>query len=142
MDIIREGLNPRQMEDKWVVFYEDGMLFAHRSWTGLPFAEARLSRTNEGSEMRSFRVPKRWIDSENGIADAIDWFDTVVFGLLLSHAPTPADVYNTTPEKLERWAGFGMMRTKAEIDATRGLDTSITDPADYAEALRKAGLMP
>lgn len=140
MVIIRDGLDPQQMEDKWVVFYEDSTLFVHRSWTGLPFAEATLTRTSEGSEMRSFRVARRWIDGERGIDEAIDWFDTVVFGLLLSHAPTPADVYNTTPERLKRWAGFGMMRTKAEIDATRGLDTSVTDPADYAEALRKAGL--
>jgi len=34
-EMIRFGSIPRQMEDKWFIFYEDGKLFFHRSWTGL-----------------------------------------------------------------------------------------------------------
>jgi len=33
--MIRHGSMPEQMEDKWFIFYEDGKLFFHRSWTGL-----------------------------------------------------------------------------------------------------------
>jgi len=138
--VMREGLDPQQMEDKWVAFYEGDTLYLHRSWTGLPFAEAKLERKDEDAEMRSFRTPRRWIEGERGIRKSIELFDEVVFGILLSRAPTPADVYNTTPEQLARWANFGMMRTKVEIDATRGLDTSFATPEDYQAALRKAGL--
>jgi len=140
LHVMREGLNPQQMEDKWVAFYEEDTLFLHRSWTGLPFAEAKLERKDEGAEMRSFRTPRRWIEGERGIERSIEVFDEVVFGILLSRAPTPADIYNTTPKQLARWAEFGMLRTKAEIDATRGLDTALTTPEEYQEALRKAGL--
>jgi hypothetical protein len=34
MDVIRHGLVPREMEDKWFVFFENGLLHMHRSWTG------------------------------------------------------------------------------------------------------------
>jgi hypothetical protein len=32
--VMRCGLVPQQMEDKWFIFYEDDALFFHRSWTG------------------------------------------------------------------------------------------------------------
>lgn len=31
---IKEGHEPQEMEDKWFMYYEDGKLFIHRSWTG------------------------------------------------------------------------------------------------------------
>jgi hypothetical protein len=31
---ISRGLVPREMENKWFIFLEDGCLFFHRSWTG------------------------------------------------------------------------------------------------------------
>lgn len=34
MEAIRRGLIPEVMEDKWFVFWEDGRLHFHRSWTG------------------------------------------------------------------------------------------------------------
>ncbi|MDE6519514.1 MAG: hypothetical protein K2K91_03510 [Ruminococcus sp.] len=34
MSLIREGLCPKQMEDKWFIYFEDDTLYMHRSWTG------------------------------------------------------------------------------------------------------------
>lgn len=31
---IRRGLVPKQMEDKWFIYWQDYTLFFHRSWTG------------------------------------------------------------------------------------------------------------
>lgn len=31
---LKEGLLPQEMEDKWFMYYQDGKLFVHRSWTG------------------------------------------------------------------------------------------------------------
>jgi hypothetical protein len=33
-DYIMAGVIPREMEDKWFVFYEEPWLYVHRSWTG------------------------------------------------------------------------------------------------------------
>ncbi len=35
MATIIRGLVPTEMEEKWFIFYEDGVLHCHRSWTGI-----------------------------------------------------------------------------------------------------------
>ena len=35
MERLRMGNIPQAMEDKWFWYYEDGKLYAHRSWTGI-----------------------------------------------------------------------------------------------------------
>lgn len=35
MQALMKGNIPKQMEDKWFWYYEDGKLYAHRSWTGI-----------------------------------------------------------------------------------------------------------
>ena len=35
MNNLMKGNIPKQMEDKWFWYYEDGKLYAHRSWTGI-----------------------------------------------------------------------------------------------------------
>ena len=34
MERVQRGFMPRQQEDKWFIFWEDGKLYCHRSWTG------------------------------------------------------------------------------------------------------------
>jgi len=34
MEMIRKGLIPEEMEDKWFIYWQDNTLFFHRSWTG------------------------------------------------------------------------------------------------------------
>lgn len=34
LEILKEGHIPEQMEDKWFWYYKEGILYAHRSWTG------------------------------------------------------------------------------------------------------------
>lgn len=34
MEYIKAGRRPREMEDKWFMYYENQTLFIHRSWTG------------------------------------------------------------------------------------------------------------
>jgi hypothetical protein len=46
---IQEGLVPREMEDKWFIFFEDSWLFIHRSWTGFCIYGVRFERSSEGA---------------------------------------------------------------------------------------------
>lgn len=48
---LRKGLIPRQMEDKWFIYFEDPYLFFHRSWTGHAFCRLKLSRTAQGAHV-------------------------------------------------------------------------------------------
>ena len=34
MESIQKGLIPREMEDKWFIYWENNTLYFHRSWTG------------------------------------------------------------------------------------------------------------
>lgn len=34
LEIIKKGLIPETMENKWFIYYEDNKLYCHRSWTG------------------------------------------------------------------------------------------------------------
>lgn len=35
MEILKIGHIPQEMEDKWFWYFENGRLYAHRSWTGI-----------------------------------------------------------------------------------------------------------
>jgi len=35
MAVLRMGNIPKEMEDKWFLYMEDNVLYAHRSWTGI-----------------------------------------------------------------------------------------------------------
>jgi hypothetical protein len=39
---LERGLVPREMEDKWFMFFERGELYVHRSWTGICIYVVRL----------------------------------------------------------------------------------------------------
>ena len=51
------GLIPEQMEDKWFVYYEDGWLRFHRSWTGVFVYGLRLDGSPAG-----VRVTESWVN--------------------------------------------------------------------------------
>jgi hypothetical protein len=46
---LRDGVVPREMEDKWFSFYEDPWLFLHRSWTGYCIYQVRFELTASGA---------------------------------------------------------------------------------------------
>ena len=51
------GLIPQAMEDKWFVYFEDGWLRFHRSWTGYCIYALRL----DGSPL-GVRVLESWVN--------------------------------------------------------------------------------
>lgn len=55
---LTKGLIPEAMEDKWFIFYEDGWLYIHRSWTGYGIYKAPIVTTDHGYEIRTFWVER------------------------------------------------------------------------------------
>jgi len=51
LSLIREGCIPKQMEDKWFVFFEEPWCFIHRSWTGFCIYQVKFEQAGE-----SFRI--------------------------------------------------------------------------------------
>lgn len=52
---MRKGHIPSDMDDKWFIFFEDGWLFFHRSWTGHCIYAVRLDGSPNG-----VRVIEAW----------------------------------------------------------------------------------
>lgn len=54
------GLVPVEMEDKWFVYFEDGWLRFHRSWTGAFIYALRLDGSPAG-----VRVVESWVSRDS-----------------------------------------------------------------------------
>src|SRR5436190_21727842 len=51
------GLVPKQMEDKWFIYFDGGWLLFHRSWTGALIYALRLDGSPAG-----VRVVESWVN--------------------------------------------------------------------------------
>lgn len=56
---LRRGHIPSNMEDKWFIFFEDGWLYLHRSWTGHCIFALRLDGSPNG-----VRVVEAWANRD------------------------------------------------------------------------------
>lgn len=54
------GSIPKQMEDKWFVFHEDGWVFFHRSWTGYCVYQVRFERIDD-----EYVVAEGWVTRDS-----------------------------------------------------------------------------
>jgi hypothetical protein len=57
---IRHGHIPEDMDDKWFIFFEDGWLYFHRSWTGQCIYGIRLDGSPNG-----VRTVEAWVNDDN-----------------------------------------------------------------------------
>ncbi|MCO4312063.1 hypothetical protein [Pectobacterium versatile] len=56
---MRQGVIPKQMEDKWFIYFEDGWLCFHRSWTGFFIYALKLDGSPAG-----VRVTDSWVNRD------------------------------------------------------------------------------
>src|SRR5688500_17999266 len=56
---LMDGLVPEEMEDKWFIYFADGWLRFHRSWTGAYIYALRLESLPEGH-----RVAESWVNRD------------------------------------------------------------------------------
>lgn len=53
------GLLPRDMDDKWFVYFEDDWLYFHRSWTGACIYALRITKSLDG-----FQMSESWVSRD------------------------------------------------------------------------------
>jgi hypothetical protein len=104
------GAIPEEMEDKWFIFYEDGELYFHRSWTGRCLYVVRFKEEGEGFIMYEADInrnpeqyretdPQRDIDIVNRLIDRV---------LLSDHKQESPNEDNMT-QTVRDWSIFGRM---------------------------------
>ncbi len=87
------GLVPVEMEDKWFIYLEDGLLRLHRSWTGACIYGVRLRMEGEGSLVEEAWV-SRATDDYTRTDDAYDarLLSFLIERLLLGNSQVPFPV--------------------------------------------------
>jgi len=87
-DRLRSGFIPACMEDKWFIFFEDGWLYFHRSWTGYCLFGVRVDESSNG-----VRLAEAWAsrDPSQYASDNIDFdkgmLETLIRNRLLRYTP-------------------------------------------------------
>ena len=54
-----EGFTPRDMDDKWFIFFENDHLYFHRSWTGVRVYDLTLAKDNG-----AYIVEETWVNRD------------------------------------------------------------------------------
>ncbi|GGC67480.1 hypothetical protein GCM10011504_51800 [Siccirubricoccus deserti] len=84
--LIRRGVTPRQMEDRWFIYFESGRLLMRRSWTGLLIYEVVLEERGASlwaRDARANRNPKQYggTDDEDDKRMILNLIDELLLGL-------------------------------------------------------------
>ena len=58
LERVQAGFVPREMEDKWFIYYEAPYLYLHRSWTGQPVYRVKLVARNDGAFVEEALISK------------------------------------------------------------------------------------
>jgi ADP-ribosyl-[dinitrogen reductase] hydrolase len=110
---LKRGLEPEQMEDKWLIYYEHGWLHFCRSWTRFEIYKAKLVKDQDEYVMKEFwveRNPKKW-------ANRSDDHDRNILYLLVAWGLLGIDVRGFYSEQqikaqmdsVNTWSIFGRM---------------------------------
>jgi hypothetical protein len=92
-----QGLVPVNMEDKWFIYFEDGLLRLHRSWTGACIYGVRLAM--EGDESV---VTEAWVSRATGeYTRTDDAYDARLLSFLIERLLLRRDVAFPVPDAIE-----------------------------------------
>ena len=109
---IRCGFIPSEMEDKWFVFFEGGVLHLHRSWTGICIYRASFDRLADGWRVTHVEVnlhphEHRLTDADDqaGIARFFKLLDGLASGAWDASQEEVLVVTSTGPTLRDRFLG-------------------------------------
>jgi hypothetical protein len=118
---IKNGLIPREMEDKWFIFFENNWLYFHRSWTGFGIYKSEITESNKKYCINEFYAErnkeKYTCDNENEDVDNFAFL--IAWGLLNVDVREIFFKKNigTEKEAIKSWSNFGsLMISKKDIE--------------------------
>jgi len=104
---VRFGLWPRQMEDKWFIYFENSRICCHRSWTGYRIYEAEVKKGNTG-----YTIPEMTVERDAELYGCSDDSEDIrqfhyligcgILGLNLN-----APIGKSDADLLSGWSRFG-----------------------------------
>lgn len=127
---LTNGLIPRQMEDKWFIYYENEWLYFHRSWTGNGMYKAKLNKETDGYSIREFWVER----NQEKYKNEDDNTDIETFSFLIARGILGIDVRNiyskrnikTESDVVKGWSNFGnMLFTNQGVDYSEEIKSAL-----------------
>ena len=121
-----KGLIPKQMEDKWFVFYADNWLYFHRSWTGFGIYKAKIIKKNDSYFIKEFQAER----NQDKYHNEDDNTDIENISFLIGRGLLGNDVNDIYAEQnikseadaVKGWTDFGnMLYTNQGIDYSRAI---------------------
>jgi hypothetical protein len=105
---LRAGSIPDAMEDKWFLFYEDGWLYCHRSWTGYCLYQMRIEPSADGYLLRECwanRDPEQYTNENPAIDVAtIETLLNLYFGIRTTRS---RNAVGDGLDAVRHWSLFG-----------------------------------
>src|ERR1700757_233868 len=83
---LQQGLVPREMEDKWFVYYSAPFLYLHRSWSGKPVYRVEVGAEGAGARGVRAELSKARGASESELAHQALMLDFLISNLLLGES--------------------------------------------------------
>ena len=107
---IRFGLRPLQMEDKWFVYFGDGRIHLHRSWTGAKIYEAAIKKDNDCYTITELTVERdaELYSNTNDSEDVRSFHFLIGRGMLGLNVDAPIST-DSDESVLQGWSSFGRM---------------------------------
>ena len=109
--LIQKGLVPHQMEDKWFIFFENNMLYMHRSWTGFGMYQAEIVKKGNDYVIHDFSVERK-VDkysNENDETDVEIFLNLIAGALLGIPAALLYNQLNNDADLLSEWSTYGSL---------------------------------
>lgn len=127
---LKNGLIPQQMEDKWFIYYENGWLNFHRSWTGNGMYKAKLNKVTGGYTIKEFWAER----NQEKYNNEDDNIDIETFSFLIARGLLGIDVNNiyssrniqSETDVLKGWSNFGnMLFTNQGVDYSEKIKSAL-----------------
>ena len=115
-EIMKQGLIPKEMEDKWFIYYENRWFYFHRSWTGYGIYKAKVNQIHDGYTIKEFWAERNWDKYQNKNDDSdINTISHLIYGGLLDMDFSKViQLLNLTSgeDALKKWSNFGSLLFK------------------------------
>lgn len=83
-DKMMNGYLPKEMEDKWFIYFHKGRLYFHRSWTGYCIFMAKLDAFSTGMRMTEVWVTRDKLHyNSSGRESDLSIFSSLIESLLI-----------------------------------------------------------
>ena len=120
---LKKGFIPKQMEEKWFIFYENNWLYFHRSWTGFGIFSAQLINEQGSYVIKEFWAERNKEKYKNESAKVdIETISFLIAGELLRlNAGNIFDDqhFQTDKDVIRGWSKFGnLLFTNPDVDYT------------------------